>query len=739
MTGGLHIFGIRHHGPGSARRLQAALTELGPDIILLEGPPDANSLLPLIKDEGMEPPVALLVYEPKAMESAAFFPFAHFSPEWQAMQYAVKHDIPFEFIDLPPLNFWKDEDQQDSPGPNPLALIARASGYEDGEAWWEDVIENRHGETDAFTALNELMALVRNKAEAQTPLDKRTARREAYMRQAIHTARQAGFPKVAVVCGAFHAPALESPYNQKADKALLKGMKKVKSACAWIPWTYERLSLQSGYGAGITSPRWYESLYQYAAGDRIGPWMGEVARLLRKEGLEAAPAQVIDGVRLTETLTALRGRSRPGLQELMDAAETVFAGGKRGPVDLIAQKLIIGQRIGRIPPNAPTLPIQADFERRCKKLRLKTEAGQKNVILDLREASQLAKSQFLHQLYILEIGWATLAEDTRKLGTFKETWSLDWQPECAFQVIEAGQWGQKIEAAATSLLKTKTRQARQLPALSQILRDSFLADLPELIAPVAKKLRIQIARDSDGAHLMDAFPDLVQILRYGDVRGTDAEDVQAVLVALWPRLLIHLGAACRHLDQEPAEERHASIMAVHTAVRLLADSEIKRPAPDMLLNWLGELAKLSRDEAVHPLISGTAARIRFDLDHGDWTEIEQLLTLALSQGSTPGQAAQWLHGFLAGSGLLVIHTPGLFELLDNWLQGLPDPHFTEILPLLRRSFSQFSQRERQEIGRLARGGKVEVSQSPHQENLYDADRATIVKPVLDFLLGETEE
>ena len=38
-TGDVHLFGIRHHGPGCARSLLRALDELRPDCILIEGPP----------------------------------------------------------------------------------------------------------------------------------------------------------------------------------------------------------------------------------------------------------------------------------------------------------------------------------------------------------------------------------------------------------------------------------------------------------------------------------------------------------------------------------------------------------------------------------------------------------------------------------------------------------------------------------------------------------------------------
>ena len=65
-TDGDHLFGVRHHGPGSARSLVRALEALDPDIVLIEGPPDANDLLPLAANVDLKPPVALLVYAPVA-------------------------------------------------------------------------------------------------------------------------------------------------------------------------------------------------------------------------------------------------------------------------------------------------------------------------------------------------------------------------------------------------------------------------------------------------------------------------------------------------------------------------------------------------------------------------------------------------------------------------------------------------------------------------------------------------
>src|SRR3954449_9351327 len=97
----VHVLGIRHHGPGSARLRVRALEELPPDAILVEGPPDADDLIPLLAHPEMRPPVALLVYAADRPSEAVYYPFAAFSPEWQALRHALKRRIPARFMDLP--------------------------------------------------------------------------------------------------------------------------------------------------------------------------------------------------------------------------------------------------------------------------------------------------------------------------------------------------------------------------------------------------------------------------------------------------------------------------------------------------------------------------------------------------------------------------------------------------------------------------------------------------------------
>ena len=307
----IHLLGIRHHGPGSCRNVLNYLQELKPDLILLEGPAEAEALVPYIRDEQMVPPVALLAYQPDQPQNAVFYPFAEFSPEWQTLRYAVQNEIPLRFFDLPLTHSMalnqqpkeKEKETQEEKAPqgkeakeedteiitnhkDPFDYLAEATGYTDGESWWEATIEHRKDNTDIFQAVKEAVTALRKELPNRTSL--REQLREAWMRKIIRTAQKENWECIAVICGAWHVPALESMPKVKEDNELLKGLPKVKIECTWIPWTYDRLALRSGYGAGIESPGWYHYLWHHPEDDGT-LWISQAVALFREKNMDTSP------------------------------------------------------------------------------------------------------------------------------------------------------------------------------------------------------------------------------------------------------------------------------------------------------------------------------------------------------------------------------------------------------------------------------------------------------------------
>ena len=101
VTAQIRLLGIRHHGPGSARAVEAALRADPPDAVLIECPADADGIVALAGHPDMQPPVAMLAYVVDRPERAAFFPYASFCPEWVAIRWALANDVPVRCIDLP--------------------------------------------------------------------------------------------------------------------------------------------------------------------------------------------------------------------------------------------------------------------------------------------------------------------------------------------------------------------------------------------------------------------------------------------------------------------------------------------------------------------------------------------------------------------------------------------------------------------------------------------------------------
>jgi hypothetical protein len=778
MPTDLRIFGIRHHGPGSAASLVAALDDFRPDMLLLECPADGEAALATIADAALVPPVALLLYNPKQQGQASFLPFAAFSPEWQAVQWCQRAGAHVRCFDLPmSLRFGQEEEEKattpaeaalpadfapaaasptdvnpaDSgpadPTPaeapasepanatfpeatltkDPVAYLARLAGYADSEQWWETHLEHAPGNADTFALVLELMTVLRE--ELQRPETPETLLREAYMRETLRATLAQGYPRVAVVCGAWHAPVLTDPnFQKKEDKALLKGLKKTPVEATWIPWTYERLSFSSGYGAGVLSPAWYELLFAQPRAEVVTQWMVRATRLLRSQDLDASSAHAIEGVRLARTLAAVRGLSLPGIDELQEAAVALLGGGYPEGLAVVQRELVIGEKLGEVPPGQPATPLQQDLAQQQKTLRLKPEPTAKPLPLDLRQETHLLRSHLLHRLRLLNINWGKPQHvGGGKAGTFHEEWKLEWPPEMALAVLDAGRWGNTVLAAAAGRATARAAEATTLAAVSALLEDALRADLGPAIAALVARLETLAADTRDVTHLLTALPPLAQVLRYGNVRRTDTAQVAQVVQQLVPRLAIGLPAACAGLDIDAARPLLEKIEATHAAIRLLQD-------PGHEADWYAALAVVQCSAASQGLLAGAASRLLFDAAQADAEATATALGLALAPAQPTAYATAWIEGFLRGSGLVLIHHRALFDLLDTWLGSLAEDTFREIVPLLRRAFAEFSPPERRQLMDLAGAGPA--APAVVAETLdFDWARGARVLPVLRELLG----
>ncbi|MEV6109040.1 DUF5682 family protein [Streptomyces sp. NPDC051940] len=780
------LLGVRHHGPGSARAVRAALDAYGPGALLIEGPPEADAIVELAADPGMRPPVALLAHVVDEPARASFWPLAHFSPEWVAIRWALERGVPVRFMDLPAahtLAFGPEDEWDLRPGEppavdaariDPLAVLAEAAGSEDPERWWEDVFEHRSADVegkedggrgqaalDAFAVLREAMGVLRD-IHGHGGYE-RDLVREAHMRLTLRETRRAHGDRVAVVCGAWHVPALAAASSVTADRRLLKGLPKVRAELSWVPWTHRRLARRSGYGAGIASPGWYVHLFE--APDRpVERWLAKVAELLRGEDRAVSPAHVIETVRLAGTLAALRDRPLPGLVETLDAVRAVMCDGSDVPLALIEDRLVVGDVLGEVPESAPAVPLQRDLARAQRTLRLRPEARERELPLDLRKETDAGRSRLLHRLRLLDIPWGEPLASRGATGTFRETWRLRWEPELSVRVAEAAVWGTTVLTAATACAETAAVSAPALAELTTLAEQCLVADLPDALSVVMRCLVDRAALDTDAGHLAQALPALARAVRYGDVRdgstreaagtpggGSRRRWLAEVAVGLAERVFVGLPVACAGLDGDGAAEMRGHVDAVHRAVGLLASAGEEPAAPELppsvaglRSRWAAALHGMARRDSLPGLIRGRAARLLLDDGRLAEGEAERLMGLALSHGVEPADAAAWIEGFLggdSGGGMLLVHDERLLALVDGWLAGVGEDAFTDVLPLLRRTFAAYEPGARRAIGELVRRGPGGRAPGEPADGLpgfgpgLDAERAAAVLPVVRLLLG----
>ena len=96
-----------------------------------------------------------------------------------------------------------------------------------------------------------------------------------------------------------------------------------------------------------------------------------------------------------------------------------------------------------------------------------------------------------------------------------------------------------------------------------------------------------------------------------------------------------------------------------------------------------------------------------------------------------------MEGFFADGALLLIHDAALRALLDRWVGELGADEFTDLLPLVRRTFGTFTPAERRTIAGRLTAGERDAGQQGEED--LDPERAARAVATVNVLLGWVEE
>ncbi len=770
-----HIFGVRHLSPGGSYHLLRFLDEVRPEAVLIEGLSDATSQIPHFTSGDTKPPVAILAYTEELPVRTLLYPFADYSPEYQALVWARNHGAHAEFIDLPsdvfiPLEYQLEkrreavpggkENPQDSQEPpddqkraddqkrlddqrdkatkqtEPLRTSradiyeqwAKAAGEEDHETYWEYSFEHNLNR-DAYRLASFEFGRSLRELLMDDPFEyAKNLVREAYMRSRIRRAIRSGYSpdKIVVVTGAYHASALNPDEDPMSDEEFER-LPRVRTKLTLMPYSYYRLSSRSGYGAGNNAPAYFGLMWEAFRKDCFrklpAEYLSRIAAYLRENGTHRSSAEVIEGVRLANTLAAMHSGSAPSNRDLRDAAVVCLGYGELSTVAEAIANTDIGTAIGSLPEGVSRTSIQDDFYRELKRLKLEKyrSAVAMDLDLDLRENRRvqseeaayldLSRSFFLHRLKVLNISFQQMKQKTQQSATWSEAWILRWTPEAEIELVESTLRGETVELAAAYVFKERLENSQSIPEAAKVIREACECGMMESMEQARQALQ-RLATDSGSfTEIAEAAFNLSLVISYGDIRKFDTSHLVPLLQQLFLRgsLLMPDAARCDNNAARMGIEAVNCMNAVALEHFETIDEEL----------WIKMLTGLSDADDRNPLLSGYACAILLERNELDGVKLAQEVSRRLSPGIEADLGAGWFEGLSMRNRYALLARMNLWEQLDEYVNSLDQEQFKRALVFLRRAFGGFSPAEKRSIcenlGEIWGTGREEASDLLNRE------------------------
>jgi hypothetical protein len=734
------IFGVRHLSPMGAWHLQKYLDEVDPTAVLVEGPSDATDNIVHLADKRTKPPIALLCFTQERPVRSILFPLAEYSPEWVALTWALKKKRVARFIDLPAAVFLGrdvpkpgepsagDDEEEDEAPPtdtqaylaDPYGAIAELSGEPDHETWWEKHFEHSTAEDAYRQAIFAFGAGLRAVDYEGPRRREETLLRESFMRRAIRDAIEEGHDpqRIVVVCGAYHAPVLTAELGAMTD-AEMAALPRAATNLTLMPYSYYRLSAQSGYGAGNGAPGYFQALWEEARSgstERLAPrYLSEVAGRLRRAGIVRSSAEVIEAVRLANAMAGMRGDAQaPTLRDLRDAAVTCLSQGEPAAITRWLDEVAVGDALGKVPPGVLRTSIQEDFYRWIKDLRLEDYLKDKEQVikgatskewLDLRE-DRFSKSPdgafrdrnrsiFLHRLVMLGIGFAKdhTSEDDRSSSTYKEVWKARWTPSCEIELVENALRGDSIEIAAVRMFQEKLDAVTGVQEAAELTRRAVECDLPDAMSAALSKVQALAVDDADFVALAGADIELAHLTRYREVRKLDTAPLKPLVAQLFLRATLMAGQAARCAeDAQKAVGRGLS--NVQSVVLLGEDGSAGDIESE---RWTGALDSIADDEIANAHVTGVACALLLERGLLPDEVLDRRIAKRLCPGSDPGEGAGFFEGLATRNRYALLSKKTLWSQMSAFIESLDDDAFRRAVVALRRAFAHFESGEARKI------------------------------------------
>ncbi|MDR2916957.1 MAG: DUF5682 family protein [Tannerella sp.] len=726
MNEALNIFGVRHLSPGAAWHLLRFLEEKNPRCVLIEGPSDATAFIRDMAAKNVKPPVALLAYTTELPIETVLYPFASYSPEYQAISWAVNNRREVRFIDLPSGRMLKLRQERHSEEDVEKAdefyryhnglyeKVAEHSYEEDYESYWERKFEHNLTDGSYNKGLSyqsgQMREMVINRELEAVPYDySYNLIREAYMRREIANAVREGYKpeEIVVIVGAYHVSGICSDLPSMSDEELNK-IAETPSQITLMPYSYLRLSSRTGYGAGNRAPYYFEMMWSAMEEKRLADlpaiYLSRVAQYMRSKGFNASSASTIEAVRLANALTSLRDGELPVLKDLHDAAATCFGGGELSVVAEALNNADIGTAIGSLPEGVSQTPVQEDMAQELRRLKLVNykSAVAQDLTLDLRENLKvktreaafmdLNRSTFLHRLRVLGIHFAEKQNVSQDSASWAEKWVLRWTPEVEIEIVEANLKGETIEIAAAYQLKEQLNDCTDVSLAAKIVRQACECQLTNIFENALSILQRLLVDSENFIEMVDATDELSVLIRFGDIRQFNLDPLIPILQQLFLRASLLL------VDASSCDDKAANgIARAINTMEIISQHQYETVDVE---TWQKELKKLAWRDDLNTKLSGVAFSILLEHNLANEEDCAKEVSRRLSPGVPADLGAGWFEGLSGRNRYALLSRISLWRELDKYVSQLDDDAFYRSVVFLRRAFGSFEPNQKNSIAEL---------------------------------------
>ncbi|MDS0527660.1 DUF5682 family protein [Clostridium sp. SHJSY1] len=719
------FFPVRHHSPACSFHLKNVIDSYKPEIILIEGPAEANKVIQYIAHEETKAPVCIyysyfdrngLIEESKE-KYRCYYPFLDFSPELLALREGKKREIVCEFIDLSYaeilINSKKLEVMGKAEEKNTynddylmkesvfIKAICEKEGCRNYNELWEKLfeIDGLKISTEKFIE-NMIFSCYLSRVGYSEEMLKEDGcfARETFMSMKIREAVKK-YNKVLVVSGGFHTSTLIDGLETN-DEIKLHNIAEADTGVYAMAYSFEESDQLNGYASGMIHPAFYQRVWNNIEKQVDKPYEEAVLNFIvhtgkhiRKNYGNLSTADEIEAFNMAMGLKSLRDKYECGVFELKDGITSAFVKGEMDAESQVSLKylreILTGNKIGKLCALAEVPPIVQDFNELCKKFNIKTTTLENGVPLSIYKSKKhREQSKFFHMMKFLDTNFCFMEKGPdfirrKNTNLVREVWKYKWTTKLQSTLIELSMQGGSLKEAANSILTKRFISCEnESGEASLLLIEAALMGIESSLQGLLPSFGEILNGDDNFISITNSCYNLNFLCNAEDLLNIHMEEIlQEFFTTAYNKAVSQI-TSLNTVDYDNENEVISKLKDIyHISNKVNFDSE----------TLIDSLNVLISKKDCNSAVEGAALGILYGLNSIYSKEVaDKAVQYLYGTGEKLMKSGSFLKGLFSTAKDLLLGEEELLKGIDNFLRNIEEEHFMTLLPDLRFSFTFFN-------------------------------------------------